>query len=144
MKLKIVYWSGSGNTAAMAEAVFAGARESGNDVELFEVGKTTPGDALEADSLALGCPAMGAETLEEEEMEPFVSSLESAGLTGKKVFLFGSYDWGDGEWMRNWGERMTAAGAVVSPESVICQGGPDEQTVGALRAIGALLARGHS
>ena len=101
MRTAIVYWSGTGNTEAMAQAVANGIRQEGGDVYLSEVGEAQAEEIAEYDRLALGCPSMGAEQLEEDEMEPFVSELEKY-VSGKKLLLFGSYGWGDGEWMRDW------------------------------------------
>ena len=99
MKVSIVYWSGTGNTEAMAEAALEGAKNAGAEVQLLPVA-TADESVLQSDILLLGCPAMGSEELEESEFEPFFSSIEGK-LAGKKVGLFGSYDWGDGEWMRS-------------------------------------------
>ena len=110
MKSIIVYWSGTGNTEAMAQAVYEGAKEAGGDVKLCNVAQV--GDISEYDVLLLGCPAMGAEELESEEFEPFFSSIEG-NINGKKIGLFGSYDWGDGEWMRTWQERVQNAGGIM-------------------------------
>ena len=126
MSISVVYWSGTGNTQAMAEAVVEGIKAAGQEAELLEVGNADAKIVAAVDALALGCPAMGAEVLEESEMEPFVEELESL-VSGKKILLFGSYGWGDGQWMRDWEDRMTAAGAtLVGGEGVICQEAPDE------------------
>ena len=119
-KISVVYWSQTGNTQAMAEAVAEGIKAAGAEAELLEVGAASV-DALKGEkAFALGCPAMGSEVLEECEMEPFVAELEPH-VSGKVIALFGSYDWGDGEWMREWVDRMKAAGAtVVGDEGVIC------------------------
>ena len=108
MKVSIVYWSGTGNTEAMANAVVEGAKNAGAEVELLPVSGASA-DILDRDALLFGCPAMGSEELEESEFEPFFSSVEGS-LSGKKVGLFGSYDWGDGEWMRTWQQRVETAG----------------------------------
>ena len=94
-KIAVIYWSGTGNTQAMAEAVAEGAKGAGAQVDLYSVSETSAGAAAAYDTLALGCPAMGAEVLEESEFEPFFTELEGS-LSGKKVALFGSYGWGDG------------------------------------------------
>ena len=108
MKVSIVYWSGTGNTEAMANAVAEGAKNAGAEVELLPV-SVASADVIGSDALLFGCPAMGAEELEESEFEPFFSSVEGS-LSGKKVGLFGSYDWGDGEWMRTWQQRVQSEG----------------------------------
>jgi flavodoxin short chain len=141
MKTTVIYWSGTGNTAAMAEEIYAGAKESGSDVTIAEVVRTTAKNALMADAIALGCPAMGAEVLEETEMEPFVATLESIGLTGKRLILFGSYDWGDGEWMRVWQDRMIKTGAVLIHDGVISKGVPGDNMKIMLQGLGAELAK---
>ena len=108
-KVGIIYWSSTGNTEAMVQAVEEGAKAAGADVEIMEVADADVDKALSYDVLALGCPAMGDEELEDGEFEPFFSDLEGK-LSGKKVALFGSYDWGDGEWMRTWCGRAKDAG----------------------------------
>ena len=139
-KLVIVYWSRSGNTAAMADAVAEGAHAAGADVTVLEVSQAVPAEVLAYDYIALGCPAMGAEVLEEAEFEPFFSSIES-GLSDKKVALFGSYGWGDGQWMRDWYERAEADGAqLCSSEGLIINEAPDADGLEACRALGARLA----
>ncbi len=125
-KISIIYWSGTGNTEKMAEAVAQGAKLGGGEVKLLEVGQATLEDVLNADAVALGCPSMGNEVLEEDEMEPFVSSLEKASLSGKPFALFGSYDWGDGEWMRSWVERMKNCGVNLVADGLIVNNTPDE------------------
>ena len=140
MSISVVYWSGTGNTQAMAEAVAEGIKAAGQEAELLEVGNADAKTVAEEAAFALGCPAMGAEVLEESEMEPFVEELESY-VSGKKILLFGSYGWGDGEWMRNWVEQMEGAGAtVVGGEDAICQEAPDEDAQDELKAMGKQLA----
>ncbi|MDR0886669.1 MAG: flavodoxin [Clostridiales Family XIII bacterium] len=109
-KTAIVYWSQTENTKKMAELIADGAKSAGAEVDLFEVGSTTPDNVSEYDLIALGCPSMGAEVLEEGEFQPFYDKLREK-LTGKKVALFGSYGWGDGQWMRDWQSDVVAAGA---------------------------------
>ena len=108
-KVAVIYWSGTGNTEMMAQAVAEGAKAAGADVSLLSVADTNAAEAAGFDRLALGCPAMGAEVLEEMEFEPFFTELEPK-LTGKRVALFGSFDWGDGQWMRDWQARTHAGG----------------------------------
>ena len=110
--VKVVYWSGTGNTESMANMLAEGIKEVGNEAALFNVSDIDKDTLLEDTVFALGCPSMGNEELEEGEMEPFVEELED-GLSGKKVALFGSYGWGSGEWMETWSERMANAGAEV-------------------------------
>ncbi|MDO4711341.1 MAG: flavodoxin [Peptostreptococcaceae bacterium] len=139
-KIAVIYWSQTGNTQMMAEAIKAGAESAGAEVALFEVSQLKPEDALAYDALALGCPAMGAEVLEENEFEPFFEAIENK-LSGKKLALFGSYDWGDGEWMRNWYERSEKAGAnLMGDEGLIVQNTPDAGAVEDCKAFGSKLA----
>lgn len=131
----IVYWSATGNTEAMANAVCEGA---GDQAKLVTFSDVTVADLKSEDKFALGCPAMGAEELEEGDVEPFVAELEGC-CSGKKIALFGSYDWGDGEWMRIWKDRMEAAGAIVISEPVICNNEPDDDGVATCKALGEAL-----
>ena len=133
MKTAVIYWSGTGNTEAMAKAAAEGA-----NAELFTVSEFK-GSAADYDAFAFGCPAMGAEVLEEDEFEPFFTDIE-ASLSGKKVLLFGSYGWGDGEWMRNWEERCKNAGAALVCEGVICNESPDDEANANCRKLGADLS----
>ena len=138
-KINIVFWTQGGNTQMMAEAIADGVREAGKEAEVVFVSSITP-DALKDEPVfALGCPAMGAEVLEEGEMEPFVTEVE-AFASGKKIGLFGSYGWGDGQWMRDWEERMKAAGAeIVGGEGVICMEAPDDEAIAACEKLGSQL-----
>ena len=129
----VVYWSGTGHTEAMAQAVAEGAQG-----RLFTAAEFGPDQTKEYDAIAMGCPAMGAEVLEEEEFQPMFDAVKPA-LAGRKVALFGSYGWGDGEWMRNWEEECLGAGAALACDSVICQDDPDEDALAACRALGEAL-----
>ena len=125
-KIYVVFWTQGGNTQAMAEAIGEGIREAGKEAEVVFVTGANLDELKAAPKFALGCPAMGAEVLEESEMEPFVCDVEGFA-SGKKIALFGSYGWGDGEWMRDWTTRMEAAGAtVLNGEGLICHETPDE------------------
>ena len=139
-KINIVFWTQGGNTQMMAEAIADGVRDAGKEAEVVFVSSITP-DALKDEPVfALGCPAMGAEVLEEAEMEPFVADVEGI-CSGKTIGLFGSYGWGDGQWMRDWEERMSGAGATISGgEGVICQEAPDADALAACEALGKALA----
>lgn len=111
-KVDVIFWSQSGNTQAMAEAIGKGITDAGKEANVVFVSSASVDDVKNAKAFAMGCPAMGAEVLEESEMEPFVQDVESF-VNGKTIALFGSYGWGDGQWMRDWEDRMTAAGATV-------------------------------
>ena len=139
-KISVVYWSGTGNTQAMAEAVGAGITKAGKEADIVEVSSASIDDLSAQKAFALGCPAMGAEVLEELEFDPFVTDVEGI-VSGKTVLLFGSYGWGDGQWMRDWEERMTDAGAaLLGGEGVICQEAPDDDMIADLQALGEQLA----
>lgn len=129
-KALIVYWSGTGNTQSMAEIINNELTNAGFAITMKAVGETNADETTEFDLLILGCPSMGAEVLEENEMAPFVEAL-SDKVTNKKIALFGSYDWGDGEWMRNWVEQMQSYGATVKDPGLIVNldpGGEKEET----------------
>ena len=125
----------------MANEIAAGVEENGKKAKLMEISSVTKEEIEQASVFALGCPAMGAEVLEEGEVEPFVSSIESV-ISGKKIGLFGSYGWGDGQWMRDWEERMRAAGAeIVGGEGVIALEAPDDDAKEQCRMLGKQLAQ---
>ena len=134
-KVAVVYWSGTGNTETMANAVAEGAKGAGAEVDVLVANDFNSGKVAEYDGIAFGCPAMGAEVLEEEEFEPMFASCESK-LSGKRIALFGSYGWGDGEWMRDWETRCKEAGAVLICESVICNEMPDDEGIQSCKALG--------
>lgn len=136
----VVYWSQSGNTQAMAEAVGKGASDAGKEAIVQFVSDASVNDLAGVKGFALGCPAMGAEVLEEEEMEPFVSAVEGIA-SGKTIVLFGSYGWGDGQWMREWVDRMKSAGAtVLGGEDAICAGFPSDDCLSVCESLGKQLA----
>ena len=137
MKIAVVYWSGTGNTEAMADAVAEGIKISGSEADLLN--SITADDLRSYDAAAFGCPAMGAEELEDSEFEPMFSALEGS-LNGKKIALFGSYGWGDGEWMRTWEDRCKEDGAVLVCDPVICNEATDDDAVSACKALGKALA----
>ena len=136
-KVAVIYWSGTGNTQAMAEAVADGAKSAGADVDLLTCADVQ--GVNDYDSVALGCPAMGAEELEDGEFLPMLDTIE-ANLAGKKVALFGSYGWGDGEWMRLWETRCAEKGITLAAESVLANEAPDDDAVTSCKALGAALA----
>lgn len=138
-KVAVVYWSGTGNTEAMAAFVAEGAKGKGADVVLLTSSEFDVSMMDNYDAVAFGCPSMGSEQLEESEFEPMFTSCE-AKLGGKKIALFGSYEWGDGEWMRNWEETCQSDGAVLVCESVTCNNAPDDEAAKNCRELGAALA----
>ena len=140
-KVAVVYWSGTGNTEAMAKAVEEGAKGAGAEVSVIAPSAFDSSKVAEFDAIAFGCPAMGNEVLEESEFDPMFTGIESA-LKDKKIALFGSYGWGDGQWMRDWEDRCKAAGAVLAVESVMANNDPDADAVANCKALGAALARG--
>ncbi len=138
-KVAVVYWSGTGNTAVMAGAVEAGAKTGGADVSVFGPDEFSAEKVSEFDSIAFGCPAMGAEVLEEASFEPMFTSVE-ASLAGKKIALFGSYGWGDGQWMRDWEERCINDGAKLACDSVMANNAPGDDVLEECKSLGRALA----
>ena len=138
-KVAVVYWSGTGNTEIMAQKVFDGAKAAGAEAEIYQAADFSPEMMDRFDAIAFGCPSMGNEQLEESEFEPMFTACEPK-LAGKKIALFGSYGWGDGEWMRNWEENCRAAGAVMACDFVICNESPDADAEAACEAMGRALA----
>ena len=138
-KVAIVYWSGTGNTEQMAQAVAEGVKNAGGEANVLTCAEFDSAKLADYGAVAFGCPAMGAEQLEEGEFEPMFADLEGS-LSGVKVALFGSYGWGDGEWMRNWEEQCIADGAVMAGEGVICNEAPDDTATEQCVALGKALA----
>ena len=138
MKAAVVYWSGTGNTEAMANAIAEGMKGKGAEVTVFTASDFGADKAAQFDVLAFGCPAMGAEVLEEDEFEPMFTEVESS-LKDKKVALFGSYGWGDGEWMRNWEERCINNGISLATDCLMINETPDEDGLMKCNAFGAAL-----
>ena len=138
-KTAVVFWSGTGNTEAMANAVADGMKEKGAEVSVLGPADFTADKIAEYDAIAFGCPAMGNEVLEESEFDPMFTAIEGS-LSGKKIALFGSFGWGDGEWMRNWEDRCKAAGANLVSDSVTVNESPDAAGVENCKKLGASLA----
>ena len=137
-KIYVVFWTQGGNTQAMAEAIGEGIREAGKEAEVVFVTGADIEALKAAPKFALGCPAMGAEVLEESEFRPMFDACKPH-LQGKKIALFGSYGWGDGEWMRSWEEDCISAGATLACGSVICQDDPDGSALAECEALGKAL-----
>ncbi len=138
-RIAIIFWSGTGNTEVMAKALSVGAISSGAEVSLIPVEQADIECVKGADAVALGCPAMGDEVLEEGAMEPFVATLDADVLSGKPLALFGSYDWGDGQWMRDWVDRMDATGAKLVSDGLIVNNTPGEGELASCRSLGVAL-----
>lgn len=139
-KIYVIYWSMSGNTQAMAEAIAKGINDAGKEAVVQYVSDASVSELQDAKVFALGCPAMGAEVLEEGEMEPFVSEIEGIAA-GKKIALFGSYGWGDGQWMRDWEERMSGCGAaIINGAGLICHETPDDAMISECENLGKQIA----
>ncbi len=137
-KIPVIYWSGTGNTKMMAEEIAKAVDAAGAEAVLLEVGDITPAEAAAYPAMALGCPAMGIEVLEEYEFEPFFTELEAL-LSGKKIGLFGSYGWG-GSYMQEWETRVSAAGGIPVAEGVLALNAPDEEALKHCRDLGKALA----
>ena len=139
-KIAVVYWSGTGNTEAMANLVADGAKAAGAEVDMFTASEFDASKAAEYTGIAFGCPAMGAEVLEDSEFEPMYEGVKSS-LGGKALALFGSYGWGDGEWMRNWKDDIESGSCSLQVEPVICCGAPEGEVEDQLKAMGDALAK---
>jgi len=138
-KIAVVFWSGTGNTQEMANQVAAGAKDAGAEVGVFTADSFNADMADTYDAIAFGCPSMGAEELEESEFAPMWESVEPK-LKGKRIGLFGSYGWGDGEWMRTWEEDCANSGLTMPCDYVICNETPDNEAKEACQSMGKLLA----
>ncbi len=134
-KVAVVYWSGTGNTEAMANFIAEGAKGKGAKVDTFTSDSFTSDMVRNYESIAFGCPSMGAEVLEESEFQPMWDSVKDS-LGGTNVLLFGSYGWGDGEWMRNWEEETNAK----KLSSYMCNEMPDAEAEQACKECGEQLA----
>ncbi len=139
-KIAVIYWSAGGNTEAMAKAIARGISSENVGADVFSVSEFGSKSVNDYEKLALGCPSMGAEILEECEFEPFLSSIEH-GLAGEKVALFGSYGWGDGEWMRNWEGRMRGDGCLLFETGLIINLTPDDEGIQHCEEFGARFAK---
>jgi len=138
----IIYWSGTGNTEAMAEGVVEGAKKITDvEVRIINVFDAKAEDVINADAVGFGCPSMGSEQLEEGDMEPFIDSI-SGNVNGKNIILFGSYGWGSGEWMTDWQERMEGYGAKVLVDGLIINNDADKEGIEKCNEIGEILAKG--
>lgn len=138
-KLAVVYYSSTGNTEAMAEAVLEGMKGAGAEAELFTADSFNPGMMDDFDAVAFGCPACGSEELDDTEFDPMFTECEGK-LSDKKIILFGSHDWGDGEWMRTWEGRCKDNGAViVGDEGLICENTPEDDVLDQCKSRGAEL-----
>lgn len=138
-KVAVVFWSATGNTGAMAKAVGEAAASKGAEVDYLGPGEFSSSKLGDYDAVAFGCPAMGAEVLEETEFEPMFTELEGS-LSGKKIGLFGSYGWGDGQWMRDWQDRANAAGANLVSDGVMANNAPDDEALENCADLGRALA----
>lgn len=140
-KISVIYWSGTGHTEKMAQALVEGIEKEGSEAKLLQVSQASLDDVKNADAVAFGCPAMGSEELEEEEMRPFIDQSKEV-IRGKKILLFGSYEWAEGQWMKDWAEEMKEAGAdLLEAEGFIAYDDPDEDALDDLRMLGKDLAR---
>lgn len=137
--ITVIFWSGTGNTEIMANTIAEGAEVNGASVKVLRVEDATKEDVANSDLIALGCPSMGAEVLEEDVMEPFIESLSDIDYTNKVIALFGSYDWGDGEWMRDWEERMRGYGAKLVDDGLIIHLTPEDDGLKLCKELGKKL-----
>ena len=138
-KTAVIYWSGTGNTEAMAQAVLDGMKEAGAEAAIFTASEFNPDKINDYESLAFGCPSMGSEQLEDTEFEPMFDECKSS-LSGKSIALFGSYGWGNGEWMETWEDDCRSVGANLVCDSVICNDAPDDEALEKCKSLGKALA----
>ncbi len=139
-KIAVVYWSGTGNTETMANCIMEGLKAGGADAELFNVSDFDVATLDNYDKMAFGCPAMGAEELEPDEFEPMWESIEDK-LSGRKIALFGSYEWAEGEWMQTWQDRAKEKGADLFEEGLIAYDSPDDDAQEQCRSFGERFAK---
>ena len=139
-KVAIVYWSGTGNTEKMASCIAEGVKEAGGEAVMLAPGEFSAASFSDYGAVAFGCPAMGSEVLEEADFEPMFEGVEGA-LSGKRIALFGSYGWGDGEWMRKWQDRVTENGGILLGEGITANNTPDDDTLVLCRALGKAAAQ---
>ncbi|MCD1147896.1 flavodoxin [Peptoniphilus sp. KCTC 25270] len=138
--IHIIYWSGSGNTEKMANSIADGVRAEGEEVKVIEVSSATVDDVKNVDKVAFGCPAMGAEELEESTMRPFMDSVNPL-LGGKKIVIFGSYEWADGQWIRDWQEEVESFGGILVDDPLAVYDHPKEDDVDECERVGKALVR---
>ena len=139
-KIAIIYWSATGNTELMAQSVEKGIKNAGGEADIFSVSDFNTSDINNYSNLALGCPALGVEVLEESEFQPFYDEIRDK-LSNKKIALFGSYDWGDGEWMRNWEEDVRSTGASLVKDGLITNLTPDDEAINECKSLGEALLK---
>ncbi len=135
MKVAVVYASTTGNTEAMANAISESVKAAGSEVIFSTADSANKDDVLSSDVILLGSPAMGDEVLE-DSVEEFYTGIEGS-LNGKKVAIFGSYDWGDGQWLRDWTDRLNNAGAVSVAEPLMVHLTPEEADIEQCKAWAA-------
>ena len=136
-KVTVIYWSGTGNTEVMAAAVAEGARRAGANIKILEAGDASVADVVDADAVALGCPAIGAEVMKKE---PFICSLKKGNLQGQNMALFGSCDWGNGEWMKDWENQMKKTGAYLMGKGLLVHFEPEADGLDKCLELGDRLA----
>ncbi len=139
-KVAVVYWSGTGNTEAMAKAIAEGAKDNGAEVDIFTASEFNGDKMDEYEAIAFGCPAMGAEELEESEFQPMFDTCKPK-LSGKNIALFGSYDWGDGEWLRLWEADCRDSGAVILCDSLAVNNTPDDDGIEQCKVVGRAISQ---
>lgn len=139
-KIAIVYWSGTGNTEVMAKNVEKGALSAGWEVTMYKASNFSQNLVKEYEKIAFGCPSMGSEELEDGEFEPMFEAIKN-NLKGKKIVLFGSHDWGDGEWMRTWQDSVISLGATLVKDGLIVNLTPDDNAIKNCEALGEALAK---
>ena len=138
-KVAVVFWSGTGNTEKMAQAVADGAKGAGAEVDVMGPADFNAEKAEAYDAIAFGCPAMGAEQLEEDEFEPMFNDVKGK-IAGKKVAIFGSYGWGEGDWMKIWEDDCKAAGITLVDDGLMAHETPNDDDLDECNSLGQSLA----
>ena len=130
MRIAVIYYSSTGNTEAMATLIAEGARQGGAQADVLPVSQCDRSILDQYDILAFGCPASGQEELDDMEFLPFYESIETQ-LRGRHVAIFGSFGWGDGQWMRDWEQRVIDSGALLFEQGCAVQEepGPEAEAI---------------
>ncbi len=123
-KVAVVYFSSTGNTEIMANKISDGAKEAGNETNVFSCSEFDVSTVNDYNAIILGCPACGSEELDDSEFLPMFEGIKS-DLAGKKVGLFGSYGWGGGEYMNTFKQECESSGIAIIGEPILAENTPD-------------------
>lgn len=140
MAILVVYWTGTGNTEIMAEKIHEGILEAGIEADLKTVDQVLPAEINNYEKIAIGCPSMGIEELEPEEFLPWYEDVEPR-LGDKLIAIFGSYGWGEGEWMDYWQGRVKDLGLNLFEEGIRINSTPSSKEAQACLEFGIRFAK---